>query len=407
MRFKFLLLFVCLFSGYGYSQSANFAFQQGEELMEKEQYDQAIEKFKYVLRKDPYYYEAYYDMGLVYLKTDKKDEAYENFTMAIKTKSNYEEAYEQHVKLALELGKYKEGLNDCENLIRLSPKSKYYEQRAKLYEKLNKPKNVYADLQKAIELKTENPETYYKVALIDLKDKNEDGYLKNLSSAINLKNDFQDALYERGTYYFNNQKYPEAEKDLKKLYSIKPDYNELLAEELGQLAFEKKAWQDAISYYDFCINTYKSQKANIWINKGICQKNLKQYDAAIKTLGKAIAYHRDNPEAYIERALVYDLNGKAAMSKTDFTKAIGIDPKNPLPYYRRGMYYLEKQKYELAIEDFTLAIKYNKSAPADYYFYRGSCYFNTHQKDKACEDLSKAAEMGHKEAEKIKSETCF
>lgn len=407
MKFKFLFLFVFIFSGFSYSQSANFAFQQGEELLEKQQYEQAIEKFKYVLQKDPYYYEAYYDMGLIYLKTNKKEDAYENFRMAIQTHSNYKEAYEQHAQLALELNKFKEGLNDFENLIRLSPKSQYYEKRAKLYEHLNKSKNMYEDLQKAIELKTDNPETYYKVALIDLQHNNEDSYLKNLSSALNLKNDYQDALYERGMYYFNHQKFTESEKDLKKLFSIKPDYNEQLAENLGQMAFDQQAWDIAISYYDYCIKMFKSQKTTIWINTGICQKNLKQYSEAIKTLGKAISYHRDNSEAYIERALVYDLIGKDAMSKNDFTKAIGIDPKNPLPYYRRGIYYLEKKKYDLSIADISLAIKYNKSAPADYYFLRGSCYFNIHQKDKACNDLSKAAEMGHKEAKKIKLETCF
>ncbi len=390
-----------------FSQSANFAFQQGEKLMEKQQYDDAITKFKYVLRKDPYYYEAYYSLGLINIKMGEKEEAYTNFGMAIKTNSNYTEAYEQHAKLAMELQKYKEGLTDCNNLIRLNKKSDYYTLRATFYKQLQKPDKTYADLLKAIELKTNNPDTYYQAALMAKKQKNDTDFLKFISQVLQIKPTHSDALYLRGMYYYAHQDSGKAYADLNKVYSIKPNYNNELPNVLGEIAFHHKNYKQALVFYNDIINTYHSKSARIWIHKALCQKEMKNYDEAIKTLNKAVAYNRTNPEILIERALIYNLKGKTQMAKTDFSKAINLDKKNPLPYYRRGLYYLNKKKVDLAIADFSLAIKYSKKVPADYYFYRGSCYYATHQKDKACEDLSKAAELGYEKAKKAKAEICY
>ena len=407
-KYLFAIIFVTI-SLSGHSQSANFAFQQGEDLMEKQQYDDAIAKFKYVLRKDPYYYEAYYDLGIISLKTGKKEEAYTNFGMAIKTNSNYTEAYEQHILLAKELKKYKEGLTDCNQLIRLnSKKADYYANRADFYKALQKDDKAYSDLLKAISLKTQNPDTYYQAALMAKKKKNDADFLKFISQVLQLKPTYADALYLRGSYYYNHQDTGKANTDLIKVYSVDhTTYGKNLPKMLGEIAFHQKNYKQALVYYNDIIKTYHSKDAKIWIRKALCQKAQKHYPEAVKTLNRAAAYDRTNPEIFIERALINDKMGKTQMAKTDFTKAINLDKKNPLPYYRRGLYYLNKKKFDAAIADLTMAIKYNKKPPANYFFYRGSCYFATHQKDKACEDLTKAAELGNKKAEKTKSEICY
>jgi len=407
---KYLIFFFLIILNYTCnSQSANFAFQQGEELMEKQQYDEAIAKFQYVLRKDPYYYEAYYDLGIISLKQDKKEDAFVNFGMAIKTNSNYKEAYEQHAALAMELKKYKEGLADCNQLIRLDKtKANYYARRADFYKALHKTDKAYADYLKAISLGTTDPDLYHDVALMARDKKNDADFLKFISKAITLKPTYADALYLRGQYYFNQEDTGKANADLIKVYSLNPKkYGEKLPTLLSEIAFHQNNYKQALVYCNDVINTYHSKDSKIWIRKALCQKALKQNAEAIKTLNKASAYDRSNPEIFIERALINDQLGKTQLAKTDFTKAINLDKKNPLPYYRRALYYLDKKKFDAAINDFTMAIKYNKKPPADYFFYRGSCYYATHQKDKACEDLTKASEMGHQKAKKVKGKICY
>ncbi len=407
---KFLIfLFLVLLTYTGISQSANFAFQQGEELMEKQQYDEAITKFQYVLRKDPYYYEAYYNIGIINLKKDKKEDAFVNFGMALKTNSNYTEAYEQHATLAMELKKYKEGLEDCNQLIRLNQtKADYFVRRATFHKAFKNLDKAYADYMKAIDLGSTDPSLYYDAALMAKENKNNTDFLKFISKSIILKPDYDDALYWRGLYYFSNGDTGKANADLTKVYSINSKkYGEKLPTVLSDIAFYQNNYKQTLIYCDDIINTYHSKDSKIWIRKALCQKELKQNAEAIKTLNKASAYDNTNPEIFIERALINDQIGKTQMAKTDFTKAINLDNKNPLPYYRRGLYYLNKEEFDAAINDFTIAIKYDKKAPADYFFYRGSCYYATHQKDKACEDLTKASEMGHPKAKKVKEEICY
>ena len=117
-------------------------------------------------------------------------------------------------------------------------------------------------------------------------------------------------------------------------------------------------------------------------------------------------YDRKNIQAYVERALLYEEMGKPQLGKNDFSKAIAINPKSALPYFHRGRYYIEKKQYEKALLDLNKAVKYQKNPPADYYYWRAVCLYNLEKDTKACQDITKAAEMGHRQAIKEKSLIC-
>ena len=409
MKKVFAILF--FLSGWfaGVSQSVNYTYSQGEKLLNDKKYDEAIEKFKFVVKKDPYFYEAYFGMGMAYLYKKDDENAYQNFGKAITANSNYSEAYEQHYKLAMKLGKYPDAVSDLTNLIRLHPKkSVYYEKRAEAYENLNKPAKALSDYKSAADLGSSNPKVYYKVAMDYKSKKDEAAFLKYINKAIELSPDYADALYERGYYFYGKKKFGKAIADFGKIYSTNPGYNPDVILMLADSYAESGKCDKAVLFYDTYVKKTHSRNPDIFIKKGKCLHKQKKMREAIAAFNKAIAYDQKNVEAYVERALVYDETGKTKMAERDFTKAISLNKKNPLPYFKRGLLNFNKHKYKEALEDLNLAVKYSKGdTPAEYYFYRGACYFNAGDVKKACADLTKAEQMGYKPAAKQKQEICY
>ncbi len=404
-----LFLFGVFFSTIAMSQSINYTFSQGEKLLKDKHYDQAIEKFKFVVKKDPTFYEAYYDMGLAYqLKGDEKN-AYATYKKATMANSNYSDAYEKHLALAIKNKDYDAALYDLKNLIRLHPqKNIYYEKRALIYHNTGNDNKAKQDWEKASTLQSKNAEVYYNLALIYEKEKNEKKFVENLNKAISLKPDLLDALYKRGTYYYNKKKIGLAIKDFEKIYSIKPTYKNDILLYLARGYSKTNKCDKALVFFNEYLKKTHSRDSELFIEKGICQKKLKNYKKAISSFNKAIALDNKNVKAYVERALLYSETGKDRMAERDFSKAIELDKKNPLPYFKRGVIKFEKQKYKEALEDLNKAVKYaKKNVPAEYYYYRGACYFNMGEVNKACNDLTKASDMGYKKAAQQKKEICL
>ena len=112
----------------------------------------------------------------------------------------------------------------------------------------------------------------------------------------------------------------------------------------------------------------------------------------------------ENYAALNARAYAYIRNAKLQQAIPDINKAIQIQPNEPDAYQTRGILYLEQKKYNLALEDLNKAIKLKPNAEA--FFYRGAIKDIMKDKTGACEDLKKAASLGHEEATKRLKKLC-
>jgi tetratricopeptide (TPR) repeat protein len=109
-------------------------------------------------------------------------------------------------------------------------------------------------------------------------------------------------------------------------------------------------------------------------NRGGIYKERKDYDRAVADYSEAIKLDPQFASAYINRGLVYDLKGESDAAAGDFSRAIELKPDEPLAYYDRG--YIrswEKHDYDGAIADLSKAIELgNKDAPT--YLYLALAY---------------------------------
>lgn len=116
---------------------------------------------------------------------------------------------------------------------------------------------------------------------------------------------------------------------------------------------------------------------------------------AIRHCNALIAMDSTNARAYYFRgdAKLYEGNYKEALP--DFDKAIAFDPTNAQAYYFRGYCYLGLARYQLALPDFNKTIEL-KADHIRALIDRGTCYALMGDKEKGCDELTKAAEIAVK-----------
>ena len=80
-----------------------------------------------------------------------------------------------------------------------------------------------------------------------------------------------------------------------------------------------------------------------------------------------------------------------------FNKAIEINSKNATYYDNRAYTFEAMGSYSKAIEDFTISIQLYPDDP-EIFYQRGLIHRLQHDNFTACQDLKKAADMGHEKA---------
>ena len=187
-----------------------------------------------------------------------------------------------------------------------------------------------------------------------------------------------------------------------------------------------------------------------YFNRGFCYESLNYYDSAIRDYSKVIELRKKNYTVsgldYSSRAQVLFKNGRYVEAMSDISNAIILNSQNIYFYSLRADIKIALLDYRGAIEDLKLAIDLEQKTPlnfyvlpiykeehiADYFSKIGTCKANLNdfqgavdeynnaikwspnhsysfysrgkvlirlgEKDRGCLDLSKAGELGYKEA---------
>jgi len=137
---------------------------------------------------------------------------------------------------------------------------------------------------------------------------------------------------------------------------------------------------------------------------GQCYELIGNTDAAVKVYTKIINSNRNNEEALLKRAELYQKQNKIPFSISDYNRVITINPNNHQAYTGRGKVYLNQKRYDLALSDFNESIKIKPTGEA--YYFRGAVKSIKNDNKGACSDLKASAELGYEEAKIKLSELC-
>lgn len=147
-------------------------------------------------------------------------------------------------------------------------------------------------------------------------------------------------------------------------------------------------------------------KVKAWAYRGMARYRRREYNAAIADFSRAIALKSDYEEAWFYRgnSNLELKNYYAALA--DLDKAISLKPDYTAAIYTRGLTRFYLQKYGEALPDFDKTIATDPGYSPKAWYFRGLCHFRLSQKEQACADLKKAADLGMADAVEMQRKYC-
>jgi tetratricopeptide (TPR) repeat protein len=256
--------------------------------------------------------------------------------------------------------------------------------------------------------------------------------IADLNESIRLDAEAYESYFELGVIYLRQENYQAALEEVDRSISrYKPPagreeepylqgylFKAAIQIEIGKAAKDDEARQAA---YRGAVETsqqildqldpenplFGGARATILVSRGIAERMLKQYGAAIQTFSQSLELNPALGEAYFRRGICFHLINEDKLAVSDFRQAAVInfeDPRGNLwegfvfaklgnyheairaygdaiaasdrytpAYVNRGLAYMMLGEYEKAVADFNDAIRIEPTN-ADYYFKRGVAY---------------------------------
>lgn len=144
-------------------------------------------------------------------------------------------------------------------------------------------------------------------------------------------------------------------------------------------------------------------------NRGVAKFYLKDNAGAISDYNKALKINPDDYNTHARRGWAEFNIHEYVAAIADFTKALERSRDNAHYYNIRGQAKYHLHDLEGAIPDFDRAIRYwagDKYQKSTAYYWRGIIKIDLGQKESACSDLRKAADLGYTEANEALKKYC-
>lgn len=360
----------------------------------KEEFQNALVDYSTAIQLDSLERSYWYNRGLLYqYNLNNNSKALEDYKKMLSLDSSDVYAinvigllFEKEGEISKAIETYEKGIS----LEFKSPQSAAYcyNNRAKIYAKLNLLDKANLDFSKAISLDPYNSDLYAFRADFYENDKNDfSNALMDYSKAIELYPSNIQYWLRRGYMYLdklsNNVK---ALEDFNKILEI--DSTNIDAINAIGIVYKKDGnYQNAILTYNSGIileNINPKSAAYCYRNRAEIYLEQNLLDKAFADYNKAISLDPNNAERYYDRGVFYsDYREDYQSAMIDFSKAIELNPTNCTYWYSRGLLYKDYiKKFESALKDFNKAIEID-STYVKAYNEIGLIYLNNSQNSKA------------------------
>jgi tetratricopeptide (TPR) repeat protein len=196
-------------------------------LFQRGLFDRAAEAFEQVIAAKPDNYEAYYDLGTLYLRRNSLPEAQQYLKRAVELRPGYPEAWNNLGMLAAQQGQTDEAIRGFEQSLRLRPAyATALLNLGNVYRRQGNFDEAERLLGRAFDNEPENPEVSYSLGMLYARRDKTDLAEQYLESAITLRPDYSDALNNLGVLFVREQRYREAEEKFKVCIEAAPDFDQ-------------------------------------------------------------------------------------------------------------------------------------------------------------------------------------
>lgn len=341
-----------------YPANVQFYFNLARSLEELGRDEDALSVYQEAIKIDGTYIDAYLRAGSIFHKLKKPESALTLYDAAISNdpyclfaylaKSSLFSAQQQYEK-AIEI------LKDAQSLLSHSPE--LHLNLGIIFEDRNAPGDLelaIASYSKAIELKDGYVSALFNRGNAYQRLTQWEQSIKDYQKVISLDQNFAPAFTNLGLVYYNQALYPLAISNLQHALELDPTHAQTYSN-LGVVFYESKRFLEALVAYDKAIE-FKPDYAEAFSNRGNVLKELRQFDAALYSYDKAITFKEDYFEAYVNRGVVYFELNRLEEAMRDYDKAIAVRANYATAFSNRSNVYKELGQLQAALSDIKTAV---------------------------------------------------
>jgi len=376
------------------NKKAEQLFSQGEEAFQEGRFEEAKSYLTRCIQEDPDYTEAYYYRAKARESLKDNAGALTDLNSCLELAPNQPEVLFSRGQVQYETGRYENAKEDFLNVLALSAG----ETNTVFYNRSASAAGTHQILTLQGSVK---PLLYNYIGLAETKLGHYDEAVLWLDSAIKLERKSADYYVNRGIAFEGLKKDSAATADYQKALVIQPDHPVAM----NNLAvLKRKLGTGGLEDMDHVIDS-DSSMLNPYLERAQMRFDGGFYKGALEDYNSAIRINDRNPEIWLNRGLTKEKLNDLKGAYSDYTQAIELDEDFVKAWTNRGNVLSKQGRMNEAVEDYSAAITFVPDHAVAYYN-RAIAYHKLKQSQKACDDLKKAEELGHKVEEKVKKGIC-
>ena len=202
-------------------------FTYGVALFQHGYLEQAAASFQQVIAKDPENAEAHYNLGTLYLRSNRLPDARRYLEQAVKLRPNYPEAWSNLGMVAGEQGQDREAVRNFQQALALRPAyGVALVNLANLYRREGKFAEAEPLLTRALNGSPDDPDINYSLGMLYARQEQFDKAMPYLEKAIRLRPDYPDALNNLGVLFVQSGRTTDAEEKFRTCIRIAPEFDQ-------------------------------------------------------------------------------------------------------------------------------------------------------------------------------------
>lgn len=296
---------------------AQRAYQRGVEARSSGSYFLARRRLNNALKKDPSLYEAYKELGEVYLEQDRKPEAYNNFVKYLAASPDDVDVMLQAGIIGVEIGQG---------------------QRARMY------------LENGLEARPDNMEARMALARLNYSEGYKDAAKEILEKLVAAQPGRGEARLLLGKIYMEQGDRERAEAELTKAADLMPEDTEanyLLA----KMAFDRGDFAKAITPLERIAGEHEP-KAEAYYLLGICHLAGGDNESALENFERTLDHDRAYEQAGYQAGMLWKEKGELGKASDRFRDFAKRNPQDFESRYELGMIHLQKNETKKATKWF-------------------------------------------------------
>ena len=328
--------------------------------------------FNQAITLDPNFWEAQYNLGVIYFNYDQYGRALSQFEKVSSQNPNFYKPYYGMGIIFFLQRNYQKAIENYTRVLNLSPdhdRALYY--LGRIHVRLDSIEKGLDYLNKSAELNPNYPPTHFHIGMANMQRGWYKSAVKAFRTTIKLDPENYLAHNALGECFYRLQRFDEAIFEYNRTTEIRKDFSTAYFN-IGNTIYKRGALQDIVdSYLEILETRYSQDTGNDGTNS--LADDLRQlrtqrsveseqiYGEMTRAYRNALKYEPAFFEASFNLALTYENMGFADSAKYYYQQTIAVNPNLVRAHMRLGRYYEREGNYSEALTQFKEVVKIEPS----------------------------------------------